>query len=390
MVRIVVLGQGLVAAHLAIGIERIKMGELEPIGVPLAKLDFEIPIESLEIVGSFDVDPSKVGRTLYEVSKEAVSGGLPIPESLTKIRVERGIHAGSVRGLIKGAWGLDDELGMEEAIERVADRLSELRPDVIIDIITTEEAAPFQSVEEINRRVGEGRVSASQAYALAALRYAEREARRIAFINGIPAPLANDGVLVRMFEEQNSLILGDDGATGATPLTADLLEHLAERNRRVLSIAQFNIGGNLDFLALTLPEKNRMKEYTKSSIVRDILGYEAPHYIKPTGYLEPLGDKKFVSMHIAWKTFNGLEDELVVNMRINDSPALAGLLVDLARIGYSLLERGYKGTVYEVNAFFMKKPGPPGSTNMPRIRAYYSLVKLLEGIGALKTSGSPL
>ena len=141
----------------------------------------------------------------------------------------------------------------------------------------------------------------------------------------------------------------------------------------------------MDFLALTLPEKNKMKEFTKSSVVEDILGYDAPHYIKPTGYLEPLGDKKFVSMHIWWKTFNGLEDELVVNMRINDSPALAGLLVDLIRISKSLLDRGYRGTVYEVNAFFMKKPGPPGSRNVARVIAYHNLLNMLRKLEIVRS-----
>lgn len=377
-VRVVVLGMGLVASHLMIGVERIKAGELEPLGVPFARYKMEVPIEDIEFVAAYDVDPRKVGKSAYEAAKLQVGGQLPVPESLKDVPVKEGIHAGSAAGLIEGARGIDDELGMWAAVERIAEELEQLRPDVIIDVITTEKAAPFREpgrlVEAL--KAGSG-VSASHAYAYAAYLYMKRTGRRVAFINGIPAPLANDPAVVTLYEEVGGIVFGDDGATGATPLTADLLEHLAERNRRVLSIVQFNIGGNLDFKALTLPEKNKMKEYTKSSIVEDILGYDVPHYIKPTGYIEPLGDKKFVSMHIWWKTFNGLDDELVVNVRINDSPALAGLLVDLIRIGKSMLDRGVKGTVYEVNAFFMKKPGPEGAKNKARIKAYYDLLGLL-------------
>ena len=36
MIKTVLLGQGMVANHLAVGIERIKMGELESYGIPLA------------------------------------------------------------------------------------------------------------------------------------------------------------------------------------------------------------------------------------------------------------------------------------------------------------------------------------------------------------------
>ncbi len=385
MVRVVVLGMGLVASHLMVGVERIKRGELEPVGVPLARYEVEVPIEDIEFVAAYDVDPRKVGGSAYEAAMMQLEGVVPVPESLRRVPVRRGIHAGSAAGLIEGARGIDEDLGLWEAVERIAGELEELEPDVIIDVITTEKAQPFRSPERLEEALkrGEG-VSASHAYAYAAYLYMARTGRRVALINGIPAPLANDPAVVSLYEKVGGLVLGDDGATGATPLTADLLEHLAERNRRVLSIAQFNIGGNLDFKALTIPEKNKMKEYTKSSIVEDILGYDVPHYIKPTGYLEPLGDKKFVSMHIWWKTFNGLEDELVVNLRINDSPALAGLLVDLVRVSKSLLDRGFKGTVYEVNAFFMKKPGPEGAMNKARIVAYHDMLRLLEKLEIVK------
>lgn len=268
----------------------------------------------------------------------------------------------------------------------MVDEFKELRPDVFINVISTEPASAFDDVEEFLRAVEEGdtsRLSASHVYAYAVAKYAKEVGTRPVFVNAIPTPLANDEAVVRLFSSVGALVLGDDGATGATPLTADLLEHLAERGRKVISIAQFNIGGNTDFLALTIPERNLMKERTKSSIVRDVLGYEAPHFIKPTGYLEPLGDKKFVSMHIWWKTFNDFEDELVINMRINDSPALAGLLIDLARIGKALTDKGVAGTSYHVNAFFMKSPGPKGSRNISRIYAYYELITYLKELGII-------
>ena len=385
MVRVVVLGQGLVATHLMVGVERIKKGELEPIGVPLAKYEVEVPIEDIEFVASYDVDPGKVGKSVYDVAEEMLGSLLPVPATLKSVKVRRGIHAGSLKGLVEGARGLDEEAGMWGAVEAIAGELEELEPDVIINVITTEEARPYNTPQELVEALKKGEASASHAYAYAIYLYMARTGRKVALVNGIPAPLANDKTILTLYERAGGLVFGDDGATGATPLTADLLEHLAERNRRVLSIAQFNIGGNMDFLALTLPEKNKMKEFTKSSVVEDILGYDAPHYIKPTGYLEPLGDKKFVSMHIWWKTFNGLEDELVVNMRINDSPALAGLLVDLIRISKSLLDRGYRGTVYEVNAFFMKKPGPPGSRNVARVIAYHNLLNMLRKLEIVRS-----
>jgi len=391
---VVILGQGLVATHFVVGVERIKQGSLKPYGVPFAQYSMPYRIEDIEIVGSYDVDEEKVGRSLYEVAQRLVGSQLPVPETLRGVEVRRGIHLGSMAGLPFRVKGLEEELGStEKAIEKLVEDLKELKPDVVINTSTTEPARAFNSVEELEdaiRRDDRGRLSASHAYAYAVYLYAKETGSKVALVNVIPSPLARDDAVVKLYEDAGILVLGDDGATGATPLTADLLEHMAERNRYVLSIAQFNIGGNTDFLALTVPERNKMKEETKSSVVKDILGYDAPHYIKPTGYLEPLGDKKFVAMHIWWKTFNGLEDELIVNMRINDSPALAGLLVDLARISKALLDRGVAGTAYPVNAFFMKDPGPRGSKNKPRIKAYYDLLAYLQEKGVIGDREVPI
>ncbi|MHA1860239.1 MAG: inositol-3-phosphate synthase [Candidatus Asgardarchaeia archaeon] len=372
MVRVLIIGQGYGASIFAVGVERIKAGEIECYGVPL-KDELPIKINDIEIVGSYDVDDRKVGKTLYEVAKTYWNGNTP--ESLKEIVIKRGISLNSLKSLPIKGHGIEEELGLKGAIDRIVDEWKEMRPDVIVNTCTTESFTPFEKKDELMRAVEEGkkeRLSGTQAYAYAAAKYA-REVNGAAFINMIPVLIANDPAFVDLARESKLVIFGDDGATGATPFTADVLSHLAQRNRYVRDIVQFNIGGNLDFLSLTDEERNKSKEYTKSSIVKDILGYDAPHFIKPTGYLEPLGDKKFVAMHIEYVGFNGAMDEIFVTGRLNDSPALAGLIVDLVRLGKIALEKGEYGTVYPVNAFYMKKPGPKESKNIPRVIAYEKL-----------------
>ncbi|WP_456423616.1 inositol-3-phosphate synthase [Thermococcus sp.] len=368
MVRVVILGQGYVGSIFASGLEKIKAGKLEPYGVPLAE-ELPIKIRDIEIVGSYDVDKAKVGKDLHEVVK---SYDPEAPESLRGITIRKGIHLGSLRNLPLEATGLEDEMTLSEAVEHLVNEWKELKAEVFINVCTTEAFVPFESREELEKAIAEDnreRLTATQVYAYAVAKYA-REVGGAAFVNAIPTLIANDPAFVELAKESNLVIFGDDGATGATPLTADILSHLAQRNRYVLDIAQFNIGGNQDFLALTDKERNKSKEFTKSSIVKDLLGYDAPHYIKPTGFLEPLGDKKFIAMHIEYVSFNGARDELVITGRINDSPALAGLLVDLARLGKIAIEKKAFGTVYEVNAFYMKNPGPKEARNIPRIIAH--------------------
>lgn len=369
MVRVVILGQGYVGSIFALGVERIKNGELGYYGIPLEN-DLPIKIEDIEIVGSYDVDKDKIRKSLYEIIGNYWDDH--IPKNLKNVAVRKGIHLNSLRNLPIEAEGLEDEMSLKEAVETLVNEWKELKADVIVNVCTTEAFIPFKNKEELIAAIendNRERLTATQVYAYAAALYA-KETNGAAFVNAIPTLIANDPAFVELARESNLVIFGDDGATGATPFTADVLTHLAQRNRYVKDIAQFNIGGNTDFLALTDKERNKSKEFTKSSIVKELLGYDAPHYIKPTGFLEPLGDRKFIAMHIEYVSFNGAVDELIINGRINDSPALAGLLVDLVRLGKIATERKEFGTIYEVNAFYMKNPGPQEKGNIPRIIAH--------------------
>ncbi|HDJ50645.1 MAG TPA: myo-inositol-1-phosphate synthase [Thermoprotei archaeon] len=377
MVKAILLGAGYVGVHLAVGLERIKAGKVEKYGIPLAKYKLPYDVEDLEIVATYDVDNSKVGKSLYDLAQVIFGPEYDIPEKLKEIKVRRGLHLNSLKDLPFEGRGLEDEVGLEKAMEQILNEWKELDPDVVVNVITTEEGKVFRSKEEAEKSILSGNASATQVYAYLVAKYTEKFGKKIAFVNTIPTPVANNPGLLQIVEEAGAVVFGDDGATGATPLTADLLEHLANRNRHVEYVVQFNIGGNTDFLALTQPGRNKMKETTKSSMLKDILGYDPPHYIKPTGYLEPLGDKKFVSMHLSYISFNGFRDSIYINARINDSPALAGTIVDLIRLGKIAADRGISGTLHEVNAFYMKKPGPEGSKNIAKVHALKNLLKWL-------------
>ncbi len=382
-VRVLMLGAGAGASYFAAGLEKLKSKEIPPVGIPFwNELRYYAP-EDLKIVGVLDVDNSKVGKDLYEVARKLVPYD-EIPRALKDVLIERGLHCNSMKGLPISATGLEEVLGdTSQAIDEVLSMFSKLQPDVIVNVITTEPITYAETEQEFMKLAPSCRLGASMAYAYVAAEYGRRSGRPVAFVNFTPPPLANSPGVVKYYERVRSLVLGDDAATGATPLTADLLEHMAERGRRVLSIAQFNIGGNMDFLSLTEPDRNHSKEVTKSSIVSDILGYEAPHYIKPTGYLEPLGDRKFVAMHIEYVSFGGFRDEVIVNARINDKANLAGLIASIAPLSKSLIDRGIFGTHALANRFFMKMPGPKGTRNVSRIVAYYDLLRELKQLDVL-------
>lgn len=375
MIRVAVVGQGLVALHFEVGLEKLKRNEIADYGVPLRNL-LPYKYEDIEIVATYDVDESKVGKTVYELAKQYYEGPGNIPGTLKDLVVKRGIHLGSLKGLPFKARGREEISGYEVAVLEIVDEWRSLGVDVVVNVMTTEPVEPVENLSDLHERFKVAGLTASQTYAYMTALYSSRY-RSAAFVNAIPTPIANDPAFVELYKSSKAVVFGDDGSTGATPLTADLLEHMYERNRKVIDIAQFNIGGNTDFLALNYPERNIMKKRTKSAVVSDILGYEAPNYIRPTGYLEPLGDKKFVAMIIEYYSFGEFKDELYIIFRVNDSPALAGLLVDLVRLGRLAIDREIYGTVYEVNAFYMKKPGPPGFKVISKFKAYEQLLNWL-------------
>ena len=376
--KVCIFGQGFVATIFQIGVQRIVQGDLEPYGVPLAT-ELSYPIEAIEFVGSFDVDADKVGRTVGDIAARYWKGPA-IPE-LDRIPIYPGVHLEELRDLPIRPAGLDDQATLPECVEQMLSAYDRLRPDVFVNLCTTERSQAFDSVKDFFKAIRSderSRLVPSLVYYYSVLQYARD--RPAAFVNCIPTSIANDPTMERLASTHGVVLFGDDGASGATPLMADFLEHERERNRLVRSIAQFNIGGNPDFLALTDRERNIAKEQTKSAIVRDVLGYEPPHYVKPSGYLEPLGDKKFVAMHVPYVSFNDAEDEVFVLARMNDSPSLAGLLVDLVRLGQLCLDESLSGAINPVNAFYMKSPGPADVRSTSRILAYFKMRRWLAKI----------
>lgn len=377
-IRTVLLGAGAGASYFMAGLEKLKAKEIEPVGIPLHGIIKSYGPEDIEVVGVFDVDNSKVGKDMYSIASKLVPMS-SIPRSLKDVYVSRGLHCSSTNGLPIDALGLEQAMGdVQQAIDEFVSELTKLRPDVVVNVITTEPMKFAESEGEFIKMATSCTGGATLTYAYAVSEYVRRTGHAAAFVNLTPPPAANSPGVVTRYEKVGALVLGDDAATGATPLTADLLEHMAERGRKVLSIAQFNIGGNSDFLSLTEPERNHSKEVTKGSMVSDILGYDAPHYIKPTGYLEPLGDRKFVSMHIEYESFGGFHDEVIVNARINDKSNLAGLMASVIPVAKSLVERGVHGSYATANRFYMKMPGPRGTRNTSKIEAYYDLLAELK------------
>ncbi|RLF25974.1 MAG: myo-inositol-1-phosphate synthase, partial [Thermoplasmata archaeon] len=198
-----IFGQGLVATHFAVGLERLKEGEIEPHGVPLADVDLPIKFEDIEIAAAYDVDPSKVGRTVYDIAREVMPPTIEIPRSLKDVEVREGVHLGSMKNIRNEVLGLERNLELEQAAGELADQWKSLDVDVFINVITTEPSRPFDTSAQILEAVQENRVqrlSATQFYAYAVSQYSKARGGA-AFVNGIPVFIANDPAFVDLYAE---------------------------------------------------------------------------------------------------------------------------------------------------------------------------------------------
>lgn len=172
MVKVLILGQGYVASTFVAGLEKLKKGEIEPYGVPLAG---ELPIDfkDIRIVGSYDVDRAKIGKKLSEVVSQYWCDVNSLSDDPV---VSTGVHLGSVKNLPIEAEGLEDSMTLKEAIERLVDEWSKLDPDVIVNTCTTEAFKPFGNKEELLKAIENNdkeRLTATQVYAYAATLYAK-------------------------------------------------------------------------------------------------------------------------------------------------------------------------------------------------------------------------
>ncbi len=367
-------GTGYVASTFVVGLERIKAKEVDATGVPLANKIPGYNIEDIEVPIAFDIDKKKIGKTMSDfVGMYPELKNLP---ALKNTRILEGVELKSVENMPVDAAGLEKRMTLSEAADVIKKSIIENDLDCTILVTCTEalfDVKDMAELESIIKNNEQDKITGSMFYAYVSFMAAKERGRGIAHINGIPSKVANSPVFKELAEETNSILIGDDISSGQSRFLSDFMEHYKEINRTMLCAIGANWGGNMDFFRLQDAERNESKKKTKTSCANDILGYPLESDIKPHGYLSPLGDKKTVFMHFPMRSFNGAEDEIYLCGRVNDSPAAAGMLVDMARLGKIAIDRNESGTADIINSFYCKWFGKQKS----KILAYQALIKWL-------------
>lgn len=299
-------------------------------------------IGDIEFSAAFDVSIEKIGKDLSEAIF-AYPNITPKFADVPKLGVivRKGKVLDGVAEHMKESFKpIDDD--NDVTLDTIVDELKETKTDVLVNLL------PVGSEE------------ATRFYAKAALEAG------VAFVNAIPVFIASDpnGYWPKLFEEKGIPLLGDDvkGQIGATILHRTLVRLLYMRGVRVEETYQLNIGGNTDFLNMTVEERLKSKRISKTEAVTSILPYgkelerEGKVRIGPSDYIPFLGNTKVAYIYIKGISFADFPVTLEVKLTVDDKSMISGILIDAIRSAKIAKDRGLGGVIISPSAFFFKHP----------------------------------
>ncbi len=325
-----------------------KHSDEEPIGVAFKRVG-PYTISDIRFVAAFDVDARKVGKDLADAIFSEPNNALKITDvERLNVIVKPGVLLDGVHERLKGVF----IPVVESSLEDVVRELESSNAHVMVNFLPT------------------GAQRASEAYAEAALRC------NVAFVNAMPAVIANHKEISRRFERERVPLAGDDvqNQVGATIVHKTLVHLLSIRGVRIKRTYQINIGGTPDFLNLMY--RREQKEKTKTEAIRAMAGDQTLElYAGPVAYIQFLKSLKIAHMLIEAEGFAGVPIRIRVDLEVYDPWNNAGIMVDVIRIMKLAVDRGVGGPIYSLCAWAFKNP----PIHMPPDEAFKAVEEFIEG-----------
>jgi len=333
-VRVAIAGVGNCASALVQGVEYYKNAREEAIVPGLMHVNFGgYHVRDVKFVTAFEVNGHKIGKDLAEAiwaEPNCCARFAEVPK--TGVKVLPGPILDGVAPHMKEPFYTYDE--EETKSVDVADALREAEADVLVNFIPV------------------GSNSATRAYAEACLR------AKCALANCIPEFIASDPAWAKRFETAGLPVAGDDikSQLGATILHRNLIKLCVDRGVEVDETYQLNLGGNTDFLNMTVEERLHTKRISKTEAVTSLVPYKVPTRIGPSDYVPFLGDKKICYVFIKGRKFGNQPVTVTAKLEVEDSPNSAGVVIDVVRAIKIALDRGIGGALTGVSAYAFKHP----------------------------------
>jgi myo-inositol-1-phosphate synthase len=333
-VRVAIAGVGNCASALIQGVEYYRNAK-EDAKVPgLMHVDFGgYHVRDIKFVAAFEVNNQKIGKDLADAiwaEPNCCAKFADVPK--LGVRVLPGPTLDGVAPHTKGRFCAYDEKDVEAS--DVAQILKETQADMLVNFL------PVGSYEATRR------------YAQACLN------AKCALVNCIPEFIASDKAWATRFEEKGLPVAGDDikSQLGATILHRSLAQLCVDRGIEIEETYQLNMGGNTDFLNMTVEDRLKSKRISKTEAVTSLVPYKVPTRIGPSDYVPFLGDKKICYLYVRGRKFGDQPVTVRAKLEVEDSPNSAGVVIDVMRSVKLALDREIAGPLISISSYAFKHP----------------------------------
>jgi myo-inositol-1-phosphate synthase len=333
-IRVALAGVGNCASALIQGVEYYKALEENTFVPGLMHVNFGgYHIRDIEFVAAFEVNQHKIGKDLSEAiwTKPNVCKKFADVHRLG-VEVQAGPALDGVAPHMRAPLFAYDNTKI--APSEVGQVLTETNADMLVNFLP----------------VGSN---------IATLHYAEACLQaKCAFVNCIPEFVASDKAWGKKFEQEGLPIAGDDikSQLGATILHRSLVRLCVDRGIKIEETYQLNLGGNTDFLNMTVEDRLKTKRVSKTEAVTSLIPYEVPTRIGPSDYVPFLGDKKICYVYVNGRKFGDQPVTLRAKLEVEDSPNSAGVAIDVIRAVKLAQDRGAAGSLVSISAYAFKHP----------------------------------
>lgn len=333
-IRVALIGVGNSASALIQGVHYYKDAK-ENTSVPgLMHVNFGgYHIRDIKFVAAFEVNKDKIGKDLSEaifLKPNCCVKFSDVPN--LNVKVLTGPILDGVAEHMKKVFNIYDE--KTHKIDDVVKVLKDTKTDVLVNYLPV------------------GSRKATRFYAQAAIDAG------CAFVNCMPEFIASNQEWSKKFESAGLPVAGDDikSQVGATILHRNLVSLCLDRGVIVDETYQLNLGGDTDFLNMTVEERLITKRISKTEAVTSLVPYELPTRIGPSDYVQFLNNKKICYITLTGRKFGDRPISINVKLEVEDSPNSAGVVIDLVRAVKIALDRKIKGSLLSMSSYAFKHP----------------------------------
>ncbi len=315
-IRVAVIGVGNVGATFVQGVDYYSNPK-NTVGLWHQKVAGFKP-SSIRIVSAFEINPSKVGKSLAQAATESAAKYHQVRDG--KVVVNPGIALDSHGEQVSTTSTADFAKALEDS-----------EPDVVLNLISS------------------GMDKTSVEYAKLALKAGA------AFVNATPAKIANSPLAAK-FAQKRRLLAGDDllSQFGGTAFHKGMIDFMVERGVHVSKSYQLDVGGSEE-TKKTMDERIKM---LKRGMKTSSIGLEAPYRFESvagtTEYTDFLGDSRNSYYWMSSTGFLGAKIIMDLTLRTSDGANAGNVLLDVARAAKA---KGNARKIADaINAYGFKNP----------------------------------